>query len=1650
MTTSLEKRHQRLAPAATVEVQQRAKRMIHHATGNDQIQDDTDQADNQENDRFDPSRRLSKRGQIIARHQHRTRRRLPAHHVRNKNDNQDDDDVEFVNDVVEFDDDDVEFVRDEQKKENGTVSSRSRSRTLNVFSCGRTNTFRKLLSPLVAAALVCVWSALVVPSLASPFETCVSQMRASDTNGDANLSETEFESAMNILTNGADSTGAAVLAAYTNASSTSVSDPTALESLCQAAYQGVLTDLGITVTATFCDICLSRGDSNNDNFLETTEYPVFLNILTGSKVSSSTPYASLPTGLITVFSEYAVGGEVNITGSKAGTTMSVSVAQRFFIYDFCIEAAVVGATESSSPTSTTTTTTSAPAPAPASSTTATPAPVASSTTTTTAAPTTISNQQNWNTAAYSLTVCNIDMFLSDSNKNDYIDESEYVTWCNRISKLSYTSFATLPTALQTNYITLSDGNTTLGINITGSGPGYATTATPMEMAQMNRICGATYNAVQGVLTGTTVPTPAPRATTTTSAPTAAGGGTGTNNNSSAGIPYSTCLQYLALSDGDHNNYLTQAEYFRFVNLAGNRTWVAGSFSTLPTVLQNNYNTLANGNPNGTDIYGATPSETPNADQTAHLQTLCLQTGIAIAQALASTSAPGGTTTLAPTPAATVVGQGNIYNAYIISNTQGLTASVLASGPNRQALDSGYAAFVAAQVAIFQGGNGTNATVRALVRQGSRRHLQTALNNNVTLITSSPLNYLLVDEPCPTGVTGTCQKVYASFAVIVGNSADHTAVVTALTNQTQAALAASSGGLQQYILAANATAPILVAAAASPPLRPPSSSSPALAPSSSSPGPQAPPPPASSGGKSSAGTIAGAVIGVLLGAGAVFGVYFLLKRRGIDCSGLSGMFTRGDGAKKKKDKNGSNKTDDDDDFGGGGGGANAVARPSGNGFGFEVEDPDANGDGFKKKNNFDDDDEDSAADEDSAPEEEENNAGAGSNMFNAFGRGKNKKGGGGFGDNSVGGLGGEEAFRETPSANDFADYAFDDPAADPEFKKKKNDESIGDLFSTQSSNASGSGKGWGEETSPQNGEAAAWGATGAGGAWGETKKSPSAASGSSRSRSEGEEERSGSYDDEESGSEEDSYYDEDEEESRFTRETFGNNPAPGTVPENVRQMDAMVDQGNWDGVIAATAKFDSAGFDDEASDPSKPSLAESEGLSRSEGSRSGSGSRSRTSGADEDASRGEGTENDTMQDSVSYTSEDIRRRNEYRGQIEQLVRKVVPDEIDNVSAMMDQFAGREAELINTLQAMEERTSVQRARKAVHKSKGIPQRDNFGFAAGGTDGSAAIAAASTLGVSQSQAPPSFDAPPARGGAFEEEEDDGQSFDEDEAEEEGEEYFDEEEEDQASGSYQSGSRSGSRSQYSGEEEEGFEEGGSQEGSRDPEGEYSGSEDRSGTGSYGDEGDQRSQASGSYNDEERSHSGAYDEGQEVGYGDDRSGSYVSGEGSYRSGSQRSGSYVSGEGSYRSGSQRSGSYVSGEGSYRSGSQRSGSYVSGEGSYRSGSQRSGSYVSGEGSYRSGSQRSGSYVSGEGSYRSGSQRSGSYVSGEGSRYSGEEGHPEDAEGSYYSDEGSRSRSGGEEGSYYSNEGEEERSYYSDEQSGSRSRSQSGSYEDDGFG
>lgn len=130
-----------------------------------------------------------------------------------------------------------------------------------------------------------------------------------------------------------------------------------------------------------------------------------------------------------------------------------------------------------------------------------------------------------------------------------------------------------------------------------------------------------------------------------------------------------------------------------------------------------------------------------------------------------------------------------------------------------------------------------------------------------------------------------------------------------------------------------------------------------------------------------------------------------------------------------------------------------------------------------------------------------------------------------------------------------------------------------------------------------------------------------------------------------------------------------------------ELDHLVDAGDWEGVVLAAAKYEG--------DDSKESLPSA--------SISGSDTRSNADTAGQTA------------ESSTASSKGIKQQ-EYRAIVEDLVQRVVPEEIQNVDEMMLQFRGREDELVETLRTMQERAVAQKARRAAKQQAKLSSVDS----------------------------------------------------------------------------------------------------------------------------------------------------------------------------------------------------------------------------------------------------------------------------------------------------------------------------------------------------
>ncbi|VEU39096.1 unnamed protein product [Pseudo-nitzschia multistriata] len=154
-----------------------------------------------------------------------------------------------------------------------------------------------------------------------------------------------------------------------------------------------------------------------------------------------------------------------------------------------------------------------------------------------------------------------------------------------------------------------------------------------------------------------------------------------------------------------------------------------------------------------------------------------------------------------------------------------------------------------------------------------------------------------------------------------------------------------------------------------------------------------------------------------------------------------------------------------------------------------------------------------------------------------------------------------------------------------------------------------------------------------------------------------------------------------------------------------ELDHLVDAGDWEGVVLAAAKYEG--------DESKDSLP-SESVS-------GSDTRSNADTAGQTA------------DSSVGSSKGLKRQ-EYKAIVEDLVQRVVPEEIQNVDEMMLQFRGREDELVETLRTMQERAVAQKARSSSQRA--AKQQAKLTSAAAKIEAESSIPARSSKSIGKGQ--------------------------------------------------------------------------------------------------------------------------------------------------------------------------------------------------------------------------------------------------------------------------------------------------------------------------
>ncbi|EJK44858.1 hypothetical protein THAOC_36569, partial [Thalassiosira oceanica] len=121
----------------------------------------------------------------------------------------------------------------------------------------------------------------------------------------------------------------------------------------------------------------------------------------------------------------------------------------------------------------------------------------------------------------------------------------------------------------------------------------------------------------------------------------------------------------------------------------------------------------------------------------------------------------------------------------------------------------------------------------------------------------------------------------------------------------------------------------------------------------------------------------------------------------------------------------------------------------------------------------------------------------------------------------------------------------------------------------------------------------------------------------------------------------------------------------TEHSQLREMEQLVEAGDWQAVMQVASRYETATASD------AESLAGPDGES------------------DGDSSREEGSRSPELSLQDASAASAAGSQSEYRAEIEDLLSKVMPDELENVDEMLQQFRGREDELLDTLRTMRDR-------------------------------------------------------------------------------------------------------------------------------------------------------------------------------------------------------------------------------------------------------------------------------------------------------------------------------------------------------------------------
>ena len=208
------------------------------------------------------------------------------------------------------------------------------------------------------------------------------------------------------------------------------------------------------------------------------------------------------------------------------------------------------------------------------------------------------------------TQCSSALIIADLNRDDILDEDEYVRFINRLSPDIFyraTTFRQLDPTFKASYHQVASAR---GITVAGSKPGHLSTTTQRQ--HLDSVCREANTAIRtieknGGVVATASPTRSP---------------VWTQGSSSVETEYfRSCTTAMLIADLDRNDRLSQTEFVRLLNRLTISEFSGMTFETLDPVLQLAFFKLAH-EKSYIDVSGSKPGEEPNGTTMAHLQDVC--------------------------------------------------------------------------------------------------------------------------------------------------------------------------------------------------------------------------------------------------------------------------------------------------------------------------------------------------------------------------------------------------------------------------------------------------------------------------------------------------------------------------------------------------------------------------------------------------------------------------------------------------------------------------------------------------------------------------------------------------------------------------------------------------------------------------------------------------------------------------------------------------------------------------------------------------------------------------------------------------------------------------------------------------------------------